>query len=532
MDFEIHLYSSPTNYCKFTLRVVQSHPRIRLEYILPNKQVFMSDFLDFFNTVKMDDTDEQVLSLIGPITRRIKFMTSSGFSNFCTYLKQVFDMKASADNFQLLSLRPKNSISPLQSAIPKQRRLNFDSVKLASFPTVGECEFADDFTNDFIWQKPVKISLSEAQILQPGNVLKSVVPFSALDPEPKAILSLWEKVLLNNKSKEDILDNYMKVKSQWYSKITSFTWKKNSSLRRYVQKLEFFIEKECEFKTQTMKEIMFDVAMTLFAFTYSKAEMAKPIFHLMEMFVGLLIIGTNNITKENEKVPNTKESKQGIQVFMMNGEILTYDAACSRVFALFASFYSQFLSNFEENDILPRQQDIILSCETFTRKFLPSSAFLFDIYPIETLQSCADIFYNFLIEFKSKDECRLLISSFLTSSKPSIFMRCIICAALKQFTIYAEHHNIHLNRSSSQTNQQINSNTSQQNLSGESQDLSQDSTSSSSQQSNHSQQGNSIHLIPFEPIFNAFLKQVNIRLLLHNEELLQSFTAPYIKSAP
>ena len=113
-------------------------------------------------------------------------------------------------------------------------------------------------------------------------------------------------------------------------------------------------------------------------------------------------------------------------------------------------------------------------------------------------------------------------------------MRCIICSALKQFTQYAEHHNIHLNRNSTQPNQQqTNSSTTQQNQSVDSQDLSQDSTSSStsSQPNQHSQQANSINIIPFEPIFNAFLKQTNIRLLLHNEELLQSFTAPYIKTS-
>ena len=519
MEFEVLLFSSATNYSRFSLRVVQSHPRIRLEYVLPNKQVFMTDFLDIFHTVKMDETDGQLLSLIGPITRKIKFVTSSGFSNFCTYLKQVFDMKASPDNFQLLTLRPRNPIPQSPVPIPKQRRVNFDAVKLTSFPTEGECEFADDFTNDFIWQKPVKITPSECEILQPGDVLKSVVPFSALDPEPKAIISLWEKALNNGKTKQEILDSYLKVKNQWSQRISLFHFRKNSSLRAFIQKLEYFIDQKTEFKTRIMKSIVFDISLTLFYFTYSKCVMTESLFKLIDLFVSLYIVGSNNNTSEEDKEKNVK-------VCMLNGETVSYNEACAYVFAIFSSFYSKYLSNYEENDILPRPQDIILSCETFARKFLPSSAYIYDLYLPETLQHCASIFYSFMINYRSKEECKLLISSFLTNSKPSIFMRCIICAAIKQFTSYVQRNNIVLNRNSQNPGQS-------QESGNEGQEMSQEGpntgTNSGNQQQN-SQQTNQINILPFEPVFDSFLKQVNFRLLLHNEELLQSFTAPYIKT--
>ena len=489
MEFEVLLYSSATNYGRFSLKVVQSVPRIRLEYLLTDGTVFITDFLDIFHTVKMDETDAQVISLIGPVTRRIKFVSSSGFSNFCTYLKQVLEMKAEPGNSQTLTLKPKFDVEKLQKT--NQKKKFFDPISITSYPTEGEFEFADDFTSDFIWQKPVKIAPSESEILKPGDVLKSVVPFSALDPERKTLTQLWEQILLKGKPKKEIFEEYQSVKSQWSQSITRFRYRNSRNMRVFIEKLENLIENS-EFKTHVMRKLVYDIAMSLFAYTYNSIVMTEELFRLIELFVSIFVVGS----KSSFASPESK-------VCLINDEIVSFDEAAAFVFCIFTNFYMQFMSEYDDNCTLPRPQDIIASVKTFTTKFSPSSSIIFDMYSQEEIEHAAHLFYSFLILMRKKEDAELLISALLTNSHPGVFMRCIICCSLNQFCTYIKSNNVLFNMPSQDSTQ------------GQGQGQTQTSLS---------------HVnTPFQPMFDAFITQVNFRLLLHNAEMLQSYTAPYLK---
>lgn len=407
MEFPIILYSGDNNSLPFVLKVSQQQESVILEYKLADGTNFIVDDFSIFKAIRMDELDSQTLSIIGPVTRKIRFDSSLGFSNFCTFLNQVYDMKASVDSNGLLtfgeSKLSKNSLNK-----PKHRP--FQTITFTESMPTEEFNFSTDFTSDFLWQKPVVISPDETGTLYPNETFKSVIPFSVVNPELSTIAILWTSILLKNK--KDFLSDYLKLKKQWET-ITSFQWKNDKTFRNYVEQLEKSVDRS-NFKTPQIREILFNINVSLY-FYYNRLTFDSTIYKFTELFVSIFVIGSVTDGK----------------ICLRTDEVLSIDAATAKIFFIFTNFHHQYL--YQKTFSFSHISDMILSVQTIINKFCPSLSNSIAEISLENFEYVINQFYCYLINVRPNEDIILLVSSILANPQPGIFMRCLICSSIKMF---------------------------------------------------------------------------------------------------
>jgi len=270
MDFHVKLFSSSTNFLPFKLRLTQCNFDVRMEYLDTSDIPFITDYLHNFSAVKMNDRDPLSLTIDGVVPRTISFEDEVSVSNFCTYLKQVSKLELSPDNDHSFLLKQRDSEQQ-----PKLSRRNYDSLPLSSYPA-SSFDFADAISSDFFWQKPVRIAPKESAILLPQNIITSVVPFSALDPEIVTTMILWETIL-KPKSNDCTVNDYQNLKAQW-SNISKWQWSQSRSLREYISKVESSIE-HSNIVTKLIKRMVFETLMSRMFFPCTFVLGTKNLTH-------------------------------------------------------------------------------------------------------------------------------------------------------------------------------------------------------------------------------------------------------------
>lgn len=456
MEFPIILFSGENNSLEFNLKVVEFPSSVTLQYFLMDGTYFMSDEISQFTGISVKDLNSNVLQLIGPVERKIRFRNSKDFSNIFSYLKHAYNIKPSTESSDILLIDNKNA----KDETPfKGKQRAFETIIFTDNTPKSDFGFSDNFTTDFIWKKPVAITPNDLLTLYPHEFYKSVTPFSVLNPELVTIASLWTNVLF--KRDKNYYQEYLQLQNQWKT-ISAFQWKHSHELRNMIKKLEIHVERSI-LKSNQLRTILFNINISTH-FYLNKMRFDETQFKFIELFMTLFIVGAFNENK----------------VCLRSGETVENDEAAARIFFTYLNFYSRFIDQitFEFSN----RRDLIFSIRTLLSKFCASISDQFEKLTDEEIDYVVQHFYKFLINLRSQEDVMLLISDVLTSSRPGVFFRCLICSSIKMYFDFLTTCDL-------------------------------------------------ISKAPFESSFDQFISNTNFRLFLYNSEMLHSHIAPFIVSA-
>ena len=276
MELPILFYYNDKQYIKTKFIIKQKKDELGLEFGNPP---FLSDNLTSFHELEFFESNYLWILLKGRCNRYFSFEDESSFAAFSLLLQKKFELCLiqSANNNKFLLKKKHHNSSSVVSLNSAKRSLIFnrDPIK-KRFKQNREFLFDEFLPKEMIFYEAIKIrkdNLNDAYDKERKCFLKDVM-FSKLVFNNEAIGKLFFIKFMDDFENE--LNDYKNVKKQW-ELITEEQWLNNSLLRRYVEKLESYIE-HTDFNLASIKKILFNVMVTCMYFSNYKRK--KNIFLL------------------------------------------------------------------------------------------------------------------------------------------------------------------------------------------------------------------------------------------------------------
>lgn len=250
MQLEVFLCSSENKKTPFNLWIIHSRPNARLEFRDSNDVPFIVDSLKSFTSILIDKEEENTIELSGLIKRKIQFKDENSLSNFISSISNISGLiPKSVFSFEIKSKQDKNESQGKMFCLR-------DSIEFVENSKL-KFNFIDENAEDFIWNKPVKITNDDIDSFL--KMQSSIIPFSCFEFDTKTTFHVFEKCFIPNNI-EEMEAKYEQVEKQW-QEISEFQWKNSKKLRNFVQTTEEFLER-CSIKSPLTKRLIYNVLMS------------------------------------------------------------------------------------------------------------------------------------------------------------------------------------------------------------------------------------------------------------------------------
>jgi hypothetical protein len=369
----------------------------------------LSERLRSFSTIAVDDTNPLKIEFVGTeFTREITFADETSASEFWEFLQSQGEVELLPGVHRSFVIRTGHSWSSLSSYIPSAA-VGVMGLLSSTYKFIVGSESEKDrkstevtgFTLGYITG-----SISDVELL-PFKGSVSGVRFSTVILNSDQMQSIWVERL---KASGNDTDDYRNLSQQW-KLISQNQWFHSNSLRSYVVAVETAIQ-ACAYGSSQFNLLLFDVLMSLFAFSFMKLTFDRRFLWILEIIVSIVV----REPRETGFETNT-------------GETLSFEETAALVFWVLKGFLDRFIIRSPKCRI-PSKSDLFLPTKSILSSVSPSTAALLDEKGVTNLDFCERDISRLFLRHRPLAASQLFLTALITNPDPPRFIECTLCSVL------------------------------------------------------------------------------------------------------